>query len=199
MCLFPFIPFPLPPSLHCRCRRCQHLYEEMLPLSSHTCRVGVSEAEEEKGKELGGRGRRMTWVFSSVGLSVGRRGNEEKEPPHWEEERGSSSLAALVVTPLDVSLRKWFFKRERGGWRRRLKKGTGDADAASRRVFALCIHADVPMRHSPLCETRSSLFTPPLLPRHSARAPRKRSSFRARSVNPLSCSGGFNWRAFLSN
>ena len=80
--------------------------------------MGVSEAEEEKGKELGGRGRgrRMTWVFSSVGRSVGRRGNEEKEPPHWEEERGSSSLAALVVTPLDVSLRKWFSNRERGRW-----------------------------------------------------------------------------------
>ena len=187
MCLFPFL-FPFFPSCPAlpACRRCQHLYEEMLPLSSHTCRVG--------GMARRRRSRRMTWVFSLVGpSSVGRLAGGATR----KRNRRSSAVApglqcrgeffTLGVASLDVSLRKWFLKREMagGGVRRAQdKKETGDGDKSChcqqvdcrrrssspppspprRRLapcFALCIHADVPMRHSLLCETRSSLFTPP--------------------------------------
>ena len=140
------------------------------------------------------RSRRMTWVFSLVRRSsVGRLAGGATR----KRNRRSSAVApglqcrgeffTLGVASLDVSLRKWFLKREMagGGVRRAQdKKETGDGDKSChcqqvdcrrrssspppspprRRLapcFALCIHADVPMRHSLLCETRSSLFTPP--------------------------------------
>lgn len=56
--------------------------------------------------------------------------------------------------------------------------------------FALCIHADVPMRHSLLCETRSSLFTPRV---RRARSENGGLIPLPRRGNSLFCNGRLNW------